>query len=151
MGFNPSLQDVSGSLSSPFEPPADKDLTSSFVPNSYNFQKESREVLPSRSFVSDLYIFAGIGSGYNNESKVSPGKKRKITSEHMVSEFIDTDLSNAFEFSSSLNLRVSPSTSEVSNTHNYTLSSDLIRIEDPECFLGDENSGTSLFAHPTES
>ena len=63
------------SLSSSSEPyPVGHDLTSSFLPNKFNFKRESNE---SRSSRSNLFIFAGLGSDSHDDTRVITGKKRR--------------------------------------------------------------------------
>ena len=70
---------IDSSLSSSSELyPVGHDLTSSFLPNKFNFKRESSGFRSSRS---NLFIFAGLGSNSLGDTKLITGKKRRTSSQ----------------------------------------------------------------------
>ena len=81
------------SSSSEFSPKC-REITSSFNTNRYNFRRESRVVSNRKAMGSKIFVFAGMGSGSDQQLDTIPGKKRKTAPDNVVPELSSSNSSN---------------------------------------------------------
>ena len=121
-----------------------REITSSFNSNTFNFRREYRQVSNRKSLGSKVFVFSGVGSVSDQELLNNlPGKKRRKFPENLDSETSVSD-----NMVSVLSPNETPSFNNARNIHNKDpLLTDIDncisnqQIQIPQCLSSSQTSG----------